>query len=101
MVTSLQDVAIIVPRSVVVAPQQTRSPTLRTRDWSPVTAFFLCRNSSGCPNASECVSEQFIEVGHHQLPNSPTIRTFAQEISRSEPLQLRSVRLSSHGDGAA
>jgi hypothetical protein len=36
MVTSLQDVPITVPRSVVVAPQQTRSPTLSVRDWSPV-----------------------------------------------------------------
>jgi|ERR1700687_4624386 hypothetical protein len=36
MVTSLQDVPVTVPRSVVVAPQQTRSPILSVRDWSPV-----------------------------------------------------------------
>jgi hypothetical protein len=36
MVTSLQDVPITVPKSVVVAPQQTRSPTMRVLDWSPV-----------------------------------------------------------------
>jgi hypothetical protein len=36
MVTSLQDVPITVPRSVVAAPQQTRSPTLSPLDWSPV-----------------------------------------------------------------
>src|SRR5450432_4527607 len=36
MVTSLQDVPITVPRSVVVVPQQTRSPTLSVLDWSPV-----------------------------------------------------------------
>jgi hypothetical protein len=36
MVTSLQDVAITVPRSVVAVPQQTRSPTLSPLDWSPV-----------------------------------------------------------------
>jgi hypothetical protein len=36
MVTSLQDVPITVPRSVVVAPQQTRSSGLRSLDWSPV-----------------------------------------------------------------
>jgi hypothetical protein len=36
MVTSLQDVPTTVPRSVVVVPQQTRSPTLSVPDWSPV-----------------------------------------------------------------
>jgi hypothetical protein len=37
MVTSLQDVPTTVPRSVVAAPQQTRSPGFRLLDWSPVT----------------------------------------------------------------
>jgi hypothetical protein len=36
MVTSLQDVPTTVPRSVIVAPQHTRSPTLRVLDCSPV-----------------------------------------------------------------
>jgi hypothetical protein len=36
MVTPLQVVSTTVPRSVVVAPQRTRSPTLRSLDWSPV-----------------------------------------------------------------
>src|SRR3979409_1666050 len=40
MVTSLQDVPITVPRSVVVAPQQTRSPTRSVLDWSPVILLF-------------------------------------------------------------
>ena len=39
MVTSLQDVATTVPRSVVVTPQRTRSPILSVRDWSPVIVF--------------------------------------------------------------
>src|SRR5258708_9737710 len=42
MVTSLQDVPVTVPRSVVVAPQQTRSPTLRCLDWSPVMDRYFC-----------------------------------------------------------
>jgi hypothetical protein len=41
MVTSLQDVPITVPRCIVVAPQQTRSPTLSVLDWSPVIPFVL------------------------------------------------------------
>lgn len=36
MVTSLQDVPVTVPRSIVVAPQHTRSPTLSVLDWSPL-----------------------------------------------------------------
>jgi two-component sensor histidine kinase len=35
MVTPFQDVPTTVPRSVIVTPQQTRSPTLSPRDWSP------------------------------------------------------------------
>jgi hypothetical protein len=41
MVTSLQEVPITVPRSVVELPQQTRSPTLRSLDCSPVILFRL------------------------------------------------------------
>jgi hypothetical protein len=36
MVTPLQVVSTTVPRSVVVAPQRTRSNGLRSLDWSPV-----------------------------------------------------------------
>jgi hypothetical protein len=36
MVTPLQDTPTTVLRSVVVTPQQTRSPTTRVLDWSPV-----------------------------------------------------------------
>jgi hypothetical protein len=36
IVTSLQDVPTTVPKSVSVTPQQTRLPTLRVLDWSPV-----------------------------------------------------------------
>ena len=36
MVTPLQAVPTTVPRSVIVAPQQTRSPTFKVLDWSPV-----------------------------------------------------------------
>jgi hypothetical protein len=44
MVTPFQVVLVTVPRSVVVAPQRTRSPTLRSRDCSPV---MLCANNMG------------------------------------------------------
>jgi len=36
MVTPFQAVSTTVPKSVVVAPHRTRSPTLRSRDCSPV-----------------------------------------------------------------
>jgi len=36
MVTSLQDVPVTVPRSVVEVPQRTLSPAFKSRDWSPV-----------------------------------------------------------------
>jgi hypothetical protein len=36
MVTPLQVVSTTVPRSVALAFQQTRSPVLRSLDWSPV-----------------------------------------------------------------
>src|SRR5450631_760776 len=42
MVTPVQAVPITVPRSVVEAPQQTRSPTLSVRDWSPVIGNSTC-----------------------------------------------------------
>src|SRR5664279_4530879 len=42
MVTSLQDAPTTVPRSVVVAPQQTRSPPLRCLDCSPVIGSICC-----------------------------------------------------------
>ena len=38
--TSLQDLAITVPKSVAVLPQQTRSPVFRVLDYSPVILFF-------------------------------------------------------------
>jgi hypothetical protein len=40
IVTSLQDVAISVPKSVALLPQQTRSPGLSFLDCSPVILFF-------------------------------------------------------------
>jgi hypothetical protein len=36
IVTSLQEVPMTVPKSVVVTPSKRRSPTLSLRDWSPV-----------------------------------------------------------------
>src|ERR1700692_5102108 len=45
MVTSLQDVPVTVPRSVVVAAQQTRSPTFSALDWSPVIGS-ICRSQT-------------------------------------------------------
>jgi len=52
MLTPLQAVPTTVPRSVVLAPQQTRSPTLRSLDCSPVILIlpdaqldqFACRS---------------------------------------------------------
>jgi hypothetical protein len=41
MVTSLQDVPVTEPRSVIAAPQQTRSSGLRSLDWSPVIGLAL------------------------------------------------------------
>jgi hypothetical protein len=42
MVTSLQDVPVTVPRSVLLAPQQTRSPAFKSRDCSPVILSDFC-----------------------------------------------------------
>src|SRR5216684_8797188 len=41
MMTSLQDVPVTEPRSVIAAPQQTRSSGLRSLDWSPVIGLAL------------------------------------------------------------
>ena len=45
MVTSLQDVPVTVPRSVVEVPQRTLSRTFKSRDWSPVIGSF-CRSQT-------------------------------------------------------
>jgi hypothetical protein len=58
MVTSLQDVAITVPKSVVVAPQQTRSPTLSPLDWSPVMG--CCSDHCCCQRSIDWRNRHFI-----------------------------------------
>jgi hypothetical protein len=50
MVTSLQDVPITVPRSVVFAPQQTRSPPLSSLDWLPVIKICQVSRRTECGN---------------------------------------------------
>jgi hypothetical protein len=46
IVTPVQSTALTLPRSVALAFQQTRSPTLRSRDWSPVIGCSIRRPQS-------------------------------------------------------
>src|ERR1700738_788691 len=67
MATSLQDVPITVPRSVVVAPQQTRSPTLSPLDWSPVMG--CCSDHCCC---QRCQSIGVIVISSLSLSDEPS-----------------------------
>jgi hypothetical protein len=77
MVTSLQVVLTIVPRSVVVAPQQTRSSGLRSLDWAPVivqTAPMSLRQMEQL-FVSACEGSRFLDSA--RVPETGSLRRIA------------------------
>ena len=101
MVTSLQVVPITVPRSVVVSPQQTRSPTLRRLDWSPVinmdrnsrmTAYTPHEQSVPFPGLAYQLHEQEVPVERHgymtNLLGDRAVQTVEGYAKAKEPFLL-------------
>ena len=93
MVTSLQVVLITVPKSVVVSPQRTRSPTTRTLDSVPV----IRSNPEDCaavhrvgpPNRSDLMECQALSL----LDLDQPVACFSEAFDKFKKKKKKSVEI--------